>query len=414
MKNFDMKYDIFISYSRKDFDEVNAFVKRLQEQIPTLTYWFDVTGIESGDEYEEKIISAINNSAYVLFALSENSIRSEWTKDEVIYAKNIGKKVIPVLLKGAKLNEGWFLFKFGRIDCIDSTNSIQVEKLVNNLSNWTCKKSFLTSDDSTCSFQIPQHSGCTIMVNHGDYIIKKIYDSGKEITEEHIYTDNEKNVTVELKQRMGLPKRKVWHFSIMAMLAITIPLIFYFACSPNKDKMNIAENAVDLGLPSGTIWRTCNLGATEQYEQGLLYTWGGVIPINQQPIPENESHKNIIGTSYDAATTVLGLPWRLPSEIQVAELIGNCKWEWQDEHSGYLITGPNGNTMFLPAAGCVIGDGIKYEKQFGYYWTGESSPANNFAKELLFGKGQINIESGRKNVGRSIRAVYCTDDMFIH
>ena len=104
--------------------------------------------------------------------------------------------------------------------------------------------------------------------------------------------DNEKNVTVELKQRMGLPQRKVWYFSIMAMLAITIPLIYYFACSPNKDKMNIAENAVDLGLPSGTIWRTCNLGATNQYEQGLRYRWGGVIPINQQPMPENESHEN--------------------------------------------------------------------------------------------------------------------------
>ena len=47
-----MKYDLFISYSRKDYDEVNAFVKRLQEQIPTLTYWFDITGIESGDEFE--------------------------------------------------------------------------------------------------------------------------------------------------------------------------------------------------------------------------------------------------------------------------------------------------------------------------------------------------------------------------
>ena len=404
-----MKYDLFISYSRKDYDEVNAFVKRLQEQIPTLTYWFDITGIESGDEFEEKIISAINNSKYVLFALSENSILSKWTKDEVIYAKNIGKKVIPVLLKGAKLNEGWFLFKFGRIDCIDSTNSIQVEKLVNNLFVWTRKKNSHTSDDSTYSFQIPQHSGCTIMVNHGDYIGKNIYDSGKEITEEHIYTDNEKNVTVELKQRMGLPQRKVWYFSIMAMLAITIPLIYYFACSPNKDKMNIAENAVDLGLPSGTIWRTCNLGATNQYEQGLRYRWGGVIPINQQPMPENESHENIIGTSYDAASTVLGRHWRLPSIMQFAELISYCNWEWQEEHPGYLITGPNGNTMFLPGAGCVIRDGIQYEKQFGYYWTGESSLDNNYAKELLFGKGQINIESGRKNVGRSIRAVYCTD-----
>ena len=57
-----------------------------------------------------------------------------------MYAKNTGKKVIPVLLKGAKLNSGWFLFKFGRIDCIDSTDSIQVNKLMDNLSNWIGKK----------------------------------------------------------------------------------------------------------------------------------------------------------------------------------------------------------------------------------------------------------------------------------
>ena len=110
-----MKYDIFISYSRKDFEEVNQFVGMLKERIPSLTCWFDITGIESGDEFEDKIITAIDNSAYVLFALSDHSIQSQWTKDEVMYAKNSNKKVIPLLLKGAEL-KGWFLFKFGRID----------------------------------------------------------------------------------------------------------------------------------------------------------------------------------------------------------------------------------------------------------------------------------------------------------
>ena len=131
-----MKYDIFISYSRKDFNEVNAFLMTLCEHIPNLTYWFDITGIESGDEFDDKIITAIDNSRCVLFMLSDNSLASNWSKDEVVYAKNTKKKVIPILLKGATLNDGWFLFKFGRIDCIDSTDSLQVEKLINNLSTW--------------------------------------------------------------------------------------------------------------------------------------------------------------------------------------------------------------------------------------------------------------------------------------
>ena len=133
-----MKFDVFISYSRKDFDEVSSILESLKAAIPGLTYWFDIDGIESGDEFEDKIISAIDNSAYVLFALSENSISSIWTKDEVMYAKNTDKKVIPILLKGAEM-KGWFLFKFGRIDCIDSTSSLQMEKLIQNLSSWLGK-----------------------------------------------------------------------------------------------------------------------------------------------------------------------------------------------------------------------------------------------------------------------------------
>ena len=133
-----MKYDLFISYSRKDFDEVSSILEIIKTAIPNLSYWFDIDGIESGDEFEDKIISAIDNSSYVLFALSENSIQSQWTKDEVMYAKNTDKKVIPILLKGAQM-KGWFLFKFGRIDCIDSTNTLQIEKLLQNLSDWTGK-----------------------------------------------------------------------------------------------------------------------------------------------------------------------------------------------------------------------------------------------------------------------------------
>lgn len=134
-----MKYDVFISYSRKDFKEVNKFVELLKKKIPTIKIWFDITGIESGDEFEDKIIRAINNSSVVLFALSANSMESKWTKDEVIYAKNINKKVVPILLKDAKLEEGWFLFKFGSIDCIDITDNIHIDKLVRDLIRWNGK-----------------------------------------------------------------------------------------------------------------------------------------------------------------------------------------------------------------------------------------------------------------------------------
>jgi TPR repeat protein len=130
------QYDVFISYSRRDFDEVNAIVSRIKASVPGIQIWFDITGIESGDEFEDKIINAIDNSRIILFALSDNSIQSQWAKDEVMYAKNSDKRVIPVLLKGAKL-KGWFLFKFGRIDCIDANVNLQWDKLIRDLSHWT-------------------------------------------------------------------------------------------------------------------------------------------------------------------------------------------------------------------------------------------------------------------------------------
>lgn len=138
------KYDVFISYSRKDLDEVSTFVEMLKTRIPTLEVWMDLEGITAADKFDEKIISAIDASSYVIFAVSPNSNSigegsSEWTKKELVYAKNTEKKVIPVLLNGAQLNS-WFLFEFGRVDCIDSTSTHQIEKLLKNIARWSNKE----------------------------------------------------------------------------------------------------------------------------------------------------------------------------------------------------------------------------------------------------------------------------------
>ena len=148
-KSRTMKYDIFISYSRKDFDEVAELIGRLRAEIPNLALWFDATGIESGDDFDDKIIAAIENSSCLLFAVSDNAQESQWVRDEVMYARNIDKKVIPVLMKGAQMR-GWFLFKFGRVDCIDSADEMQFKKLIQNLSAWTGK--------DMCKKTIPQKS----------------------------------------------------------------------------------------------------------------------------------------------------------------------------------------------------------------------------------------------------------------
>ena len=175
------KYDIFISYSRKDFDEVNAIVETLKRRIPSLNCWFNITGIESGDEFEDKIITAIDNSSYLMFALSDNAIQSNYAKKEVMYAQATEIKVIPLLLKDSQL-KGWFLFNFGRIDCIDSTNSIQMEKLVRNLADWTGKETLDDPINNIQTFYYDNGEKYEGEVNNGKYNGQGTYqyiDGGK-------------------------------------------------------------------------------------------------------------------------------------------------------------------------------------------------------------------------------------------
>ena len=104
-------------------------------------------------------------------------MRSEWAKDEVTYAKNIGKKVIPVLLKGTSLNEGWFLFKFGRIDCIDSDSDLQIRKLVGDLSqllNKSIKSEDTQIQDEILTIMKSRHHYGKLKLNVWRYLIPYI------------------------------------------------------------------------------------------------------------------------------------------------------------------------------------------------------------------------------------------------
>ena len=128
-------YDIFISYSRKDIHRVNRLISDLKARLPELKYWYDIDGIESADEFVEKMVSAIDRSKFVLFVASDNSMESKWTKDEVSYALNTNKKVIPAIINDTILR-GWFLFRLGRIDCINADIPTQFDKLVRDLASW--------------------------------------------------------------------------------------------------------------------------------------------------------------------------------------------------------------------------------------------------------------------------------------
>lgn len=129
-----MAREIFISYSRDDKELVHPFAEYISRAVGR-DCWIDLEGIESGEEFEEVIIEAIDECQVVLFMLSDSSLRSAWTKREVYYAEDVGKRIVPVLINGEKLR-GWFQFHFGNVDFIKLQSKEQKEKLVRNLRSW--------------------------------------------------------------------------------------------------------------------------------------------------------------------------------------------------------------------------------------------------------------------------------------
>lgn len=143
------------------------------------------------------------------------------------------------------------------------------------------------------------------------------------------------------------------------------------SCPPPK-----GVTMVDLGL--SVKWADRNVGATSVDDYGVLYMWGTCNPnlidseIGYTPPNLNTAPVNICGTKFDVARVKWGAPYRLPSKKELKELKTLCKWEWteKDNTEGWLVTGPNGNSIYLPAAGYKLGNGIEERDSWAYYWSG--------------------------------------------
>ncbi len=130
---------------------------------------------------------------------------------------------------------------------------------------------------------------------------------------------------------------------------------------------------VDLGL--SVKWATCNVGASSVSDYGDYYAWGETETKSNydedNSVMLGKDSGDISGNAdYDAARANWGGAWRLPTEAEIRELVDKCQWEWTtiEGHSGYKVTGPNGNSIFLPAAGCRYGALLINAGKYGNYW----------------------------------------------
>ena len=138
--------------------------------------------------------------------------------------------------------------------------------------------------------------------------------------------------------------------------------------SSGSSKKTVAQGYTDLGLPSGTIWK--NFNATGFY-------------------------------TYGEAVSQFGS--RLPSKEQWEELKAECQWAWTG--SGYKVTGPNGNSITLPAAGGRGCSGsVDYVGPYGYYWSSTPKDSDH-AWYLDFSSGGVHMSHSGRCFGHSVRLV---------
>ncbi len=192
---------------------------------------------------------------------------------------------------------------------------------------------------------------------------------------------------------------------------------------------------VDLGLPSGTLWATYNIGASKPEEVGDYFSWGETEKKDYYNWSSykwcisnnggldfltkyNSGHRyngkidnlQTLLTQDDVASAKWGSEWRMPTNEEFQELIDNCQYSWTKYNGVYgaKFTAPNGNSMFLPVGGYYESSTIFDADNRGFYWS--SSLVNEYefcALNVFFRSEGININIGNRRLGFPVRSVRC-------
>ncbi len=266
-------------------------------------------------------------------------------------------------------------------------------------------------------------------------------DNAKVVPAE-IQSDNSFSVAVS-----GLKQTTIYYYRAYARNKDVILLskdIKKFTTEERKVNSN-GHDYVDLGLPSGLLWATCNVGATKPEEYGDYFAWGETEPYYTEGHAQDNpcenwksdksgynwsnykwcngsfcsqtkyctsstygkvDNKTVLDAADDAAAANWGGSWRMPTTEEQQELLNNCTWTWTSKNGviGYNVVGPNGYSIFLPAAGYRLDSYLILAGSLGCYWSSSLSTSDsNFAYGLNFNSDSYGY--GYRYFGRSVRPV---------
>lgn len=179
---------------------------------------------------------------------------------------------------------------------------------------------------------------------------------------------------------------------------------------------------VDLGLPSGIRWATCNVGVSKPEQPGGLYAWGELATKTNYVSDNNKTYRKDLNdfsgnATYDLATAKWGKGWRMPTKAEFDELLQHCNYKYvqRGDLKGHEFTNPTNNrSIFLPATGFKEGSSKhQLAKVNGMYWT--STPHqdnyNNGAHVYIFGSALGEMSIAERYTGAGVRAVSDNDAM---
>jgi len=202
-----------------------------------------------------------------------------------------------------------------------------------------------------------------------------------------------------------------------------------------------APEMIDLGL--SVKWALNNIGAWCSEDSGDYFSWGepfpkglyyignylwnqegysGIEGYNKYTFPDGQKsgiwydgdtfvgdNKRQLDLADDAAWVLLGPPWRTPTKAEWEELIQNSStsWDYKDNVLGTYVTGPNGNSIFLPASGFIDSDCLYDSQTVGHYVSATLGNYVNYAVSIDLSGGTISMQnSSSRTYGQTIRAVY--------
>ena len=197
---------------------------------------------------------------------------------------------------------------------------------------------------------------------------------------------------------------------------------------------NNGYDYVDLGLPSGTLWATCNVGASNPSDYGKYFQWGDVQGYTKGQIGSGDGNKKFaldwsdykwgsepnfsnytaagetLKLEDDAAHAIMGGSWHMPSPTQIQELLYNTTniWTTLDGINGRLFTSKSesSQSIFIPAAGDALDGSVCSRGNYGNIWSSMMDIGNvNYGQDLYFDSEGIDLYDEYRCNGSSVRGV---------